>query len=55
MIDKEKVAAEVKYEDPEQIFPHIYGPLNRDAIVKELPVKRAEDGTFLALELMKRG
>ncbi len=49
VIDKEKLDAEVKYEDAEQIYPHIYGPLNRDSIVSELPVKRAEDGTFLAL------
>ncbi len=49
LIDKEKVRAEIKYEDPERIYPHIYGPLNRDAIVSTLPVKRAEDGTFLAL------
>ncbi len=53
VIDKEKVGAEIKYEDPEKIYPHIYGPLNRDAIASTLPVKRAEDGTFLALEIAK--
>ena len=53
VIDKEKVSAEIKYEDPERIYPHIYGQLNRDAIASTLPVKRAEDGTFLALELTK--
>ena len=50
VIDKEKVSAEIKYEDAEQIYPHIHGPLNRDAIASTLPVKRAEDGTFLAVE-----
>ena len=53
VIDKEKVSAEIKYEEPEQIYPHIYGPLNRDAIVSVQPVNRAEDGTFLAVELAK--
>ncbi len=51
MIDMDKVSAEIKYEDPEKIYPHIYGSLNRDAIASTLPVKRAEDGTFLALEV----
>ena len=55
VIDKEQVSAEIKYEDAERIYPHIYGPLNRDAIVSELPVKRSEDGTFVALELVKLG
>ena len=55
VIDKEKVGAEVRYEDPKRIYPHIYGPLNRDAIVSALPVKRDDDGTFLALELVKLG
>ena len=50
LIDTDKVSAEIKYEDPERIYPHIYGPLNRDAIVSSIPVKRAEDGTFLAVE-----
>ncbi len=55
VIDKEKVSAEVKYEDAKKIYPHIYGPLNRDAIVSELPLKRAEDGTFVSVELAKLG
>ena len=33
-IDKSKVEAEIKYEDPSKLFPHIYGKLNKDAIVK---------------------
>jgi uncharacterized protein (DUF952 family) len=50
VIDTDKVRAEIKYEDAERIYPHIYGSLNRDAIVSSMTVKRAEDGTFLALE-----
>ncbi len=46
VIDKEQVSAEIKYEDAERIYPHIYGSLNRDAIVSAQPVKRAADGTF---------
>lgn len=51
LIDTERVSAEVKYEEPEQIYPHIYGPLNRDAIVVVQPVERVADGTFLAIDL----
>ena len=46
-IDKSRIVAPVKYEDPAGIFPHVYGPLNRDAIVDVQPIGRASDGTFL--------
>ncbi len=55
VIDIDKVTAPVKYEDPERIFPHIYGPLNRESIASALPVKHDADGTFLALEQTKPG
>lgn len=47
VIDKSLVRAEVRYEDPAGIYPHIYGPLNRDAIVTIVPMLRNADGTFL--------
>lgn len=46
-IDKDRVSAPVRYEDEERVFPHIYGPLNRDAIEVVCPIMRAADGTFL--------
>jgi len=46
-IDKDKVKAPVKYEDPAGIYPHIYGLLNRDAIVAVSPIGRSPDGVFL--------
>ena len=46
-IDLSRVAAPVRYEDPRRIYPHIYGPLNRDAIVSVRAMKRQPDGTFL--------
>ncbi len=55
VINVDKVTAPVKYEDPQRIYLHIYGTLNRDAIASALPVKRDADGTFLALELAKLG
>ena len=47
VIERTKVDAPVRYEDPERLYPHIYGALNRDAIVEVVPIERAPDGTFL--------
>ncbi len=48
-ISRDRLTAPVKYEDPARIFPHIYGPLNLDAVVDVRPVLRGKDGTFLAI------
>ncbi len=48
-IDEERVQAPVKWEAADDhLFPHIYGPLNRDAIVDVIDFPRKGDGTFLA-------
>jgi uncharacterized protein (DUF952 family) len=49
VIDDGKVTSRIVYEsvpgwdDP---FPHIYGPLNVDAVVKTLPFEAGADGRF---------
>jgi uncharacterized protein (DUF952 family) len=58
VIDPEQVLAEVRYEPPSppsaggaqagRLFPHIYGPLNPEAVVAVRPALRAPDGTFLS-------
>jgi uncharacterized protein (DUF952 family) len=48
-IDRDRVTAPIRYDDPDAMFPHIYGPLNRDAIVAVVDIGRASDGTFLEL------
>jgi len=45
-INKDAVASPIRYDDPAEIFPHIYGPLNRDAILAVEDIRRASDGTF---------
>ncbi len=51
-IDKARVHPPIRYEDPEHLFPHIYGALNRDAIVAVRGARRETDGTFLAPEAL---
>ena len=48
-LDITRVTAEVRYDDPDRLFPHIYGPLNTDAVVHQAFVIRSPDGTFLAV------
>ena len=48
-IDPEKVQAAIVYEDcyeSGQAFPHIYGPLNVDAVVEVVGFPPNDDGTF---------
>lgn len=58
-IDPEKLTSELKWEAPahpnpgaadkpsdEQLFPHIYGPLNTDAVVAAVAFEPGADGTF---------
>ena len=46
-IDKDRVSSPMRYEDPDNVFPHIYGPLNRDAIVDVRDIPRSDGGRFL--------
>jgi uncharacterized protein (DUF952 family) len=46
-IDQDLLTSPVRYDDPAQVFPHIYGPINRDAIIAVKPIERAPDGTFM--------
>jgi glutathione S-transferase len=49
-IDKAKVRAPIRFDDAAQLYPHIYGTLNRDAILAVRPAVRDADGTFHAPE-----
>jgi uncharacterized protein (DUF952 family) len=48
-IARDRVTAPVKYEDPARTYPHVYGPLNVDAVDEVRPVRRAADGAFLGI------
>lgn len=48
-IDPQAVGAEIKYEAPpgsQEAFPHIYGPLNTDAVIKVADFLPDDDGLF---------
>ena len=49
-VDPSHVSAEIRYELPgpnaRHPFPHLYGPLNVDAVIAETPLDPWERGTF---------
>jgi len=49
-IDKDRVHARIQYDAEPRIYPHIYGALNRDAIIAVRAARRNIDGTFLPPE-----
>lgn len=51
-IDLDRVTAPVRYEDPNRLYPHVYGPLNREAVVAVRRVARLADGSFATIEDM---
>lgn len=54
VIDVQRVTAPVRYEDNARIYPHIYGALNREAIVAVVRMARAADGSFLPPKPVER-
>ena len=48
VIDPAKVRAEIRYEGAAggEAYPHIYGPLNVDAVVRALPFPPGPNGRF---------
>ncbi len=55
-IDTSLVLPEIKWEHPPgsdphaaEAFPHIFGPLNTDAVVAVRPFTRTDDGRFAAI------
>lgn len=50
-IDEALVLAEIKWEEADDhVFPHIYGPINCDAIKSSINFPRESNGTFFAPE-----
>jgi glutathione S-transferase len=50
VIDTARLAAPLRYDGVpgwDEPFPHIYGPLNLDAVLKAVPLRAGPDGTYL--------
>jgi glutathione S-transferase len=53
----DRLDSEVRYESVEggdELFPHVYGPLNLEAVVAVLPLPPGSDGTFTFAAAPKR-
>ena len=48
-VDLDAVGSPAIYEDPEQVYPHIYGELDTAAVRQVRRIVRAADGTFLGI------
>ena len=46
-IDLAGLADAWRYDDVERLFPHVYRPIPRAAVVRIVPAPRADDGRFL--------
>jgi uncharacterized protein (DUF952 family) len=46
-IDLDRVTSPWGIDDPGRIYPHVFGPIDRAAIVAVVPAPRNADGTFL--------
>jgi len=55
-IEVERLSSELRYEDcydSGMIFPHVYGPIERDAVVEVLDFVPGDDGYFQLPESLK--
>lgn len=46
-LDPEAITSEVRFEDADAVFPHIYGPLQVDAVTQVRTVERDDEGRFI--------
>jgi len=57
LIDAEKVTSPIKYEGARSgragVFPHIYGPLNTDAVYASFPLEKNDKGEFITPKELK--
>lgn len=49
-VDLTRVRAPVRYDALGTTYPHLHGPLNREAIVEAIPLDRLPDGAFLPFD-----
>ncbi len=47
-VDLDAIGAPWRFDDPSGIYPHVYGPIARTAILCAVPIVRAADGRFVS-------
>ena len=45
-IDLERTGSPWRFDDPEQRYPHVYGPIDTASVVEVRRMARSEDGAF---------
>ena len=49
MVDLDRLTAAWRY-DGDARYPHVYGPIERAAVLTVRPIERAPDGSYRSLE-----
>ena len=49
-VDLDALSVPWRYDDPEQRFPHIYGAIDRAAVIAVARIARTADGTFVRFD-----
>jgi uncharacterized protein (DUF952 family) len=49
-VDLDRITSAWRVDDPERIYPHIFGPIDRAAIIGVAAMPRDDRGTFLPFE-----
>ncbi|MFO7321026.1 MAG: DUF952 domain-containing protein [Chloroflexota bacterium] len=65
VVDTKRLTSELRWEAPvhaggngpkadeaEDLYPHLYGPLNVDAVIRVVDFKPGPDGTFSSLDIL---
>jgi uncharacterized protein (DUF952 family) len=47
ILDRSRLSAPIRYEDAREVYPHVYGPIERAAIVEVLVMPRDPRGAFV--------
>ncbi|HEY4190612.1 MAG TPA: DUF952 domain-containing protein [Candidatus Limnocylindrales bacterium] len=54
-LDLERTGSPWRFDDPDQVYPHVYGPIDPASVVEVRRMVRDADGAFLAPEPLEGG
>ncbi len=53
-LDPARITSEVRFEDPDAVYPHIYGPLQVAAVTGHRLVARDDEGRFIRFSTVQQ-